>query len=459
MKSTKFNFQSIFAMIVFSFLLCCTGNPPCTDIGQSAFSEGSQPSTCPPEDQTSEDEIIVKFNKHASLQQKCKTIENLLDTATTAIPCACDDDFFIVTYPSNPEIDQEARVKSARSDVAHEENGEPVADVFLNININLIAPDGLLNYSKIKESQLKHPILYPAVKDIVVAVIDGGIDNSTDSNLRDKFWVNGGEAVQPLDKMDNDDNCFVDDINGHDFTEKINGEASKINRHGTMVSKILTEPLTDGTKIYLMDLRIFDKNGKSNLYDGLCAIKYAILNRVDLINISWGYYLPDLNSLSTSLDSINQESNSLFLEILEEAQVADIPVVASAGNRGLDTDKCPHYPSSFSHPKFSTSNNLKNVISVAATDYCCDQMPQYSNFGIKSVQIAARGIHSIDDEVIEGTSYAAPEITRVLAKMIANRNLPSSRIDLKKKLLNNITNKSFTIQEQGIPNWSVYHCQ
>jgi len=50
-----------------------------------------------------------------------------------------------------------------------------------------------------------------------------------------------------------------------------------------------------------------------------------------------------------------------------------------AGNAGSDNDQTPHYPSSF---------NLGNVVSVAALNRN-DQLASFSNYGAKSVHVAA----------------------------------------------------------------------
>ena len=53
--------------------------------------------------------------------------------------------------------------------------------------------------------------------------------------------------------------------------------------------------------------------------------------------------------------------------------------MAASGNASTDNDRSPHYPSSYN-----------NVLSVAALDRN-DQLASFSNFGVKSVQIAAPG--------------------------------------------------------------------
>jgi subtilisin family serine protease len=70
--------------------------------------------------------------------------------------------------------------------------------------------------------------------DIVVAVIDGGVDFNHE-DLEDNAWVNTGEI--PGNNKDDDGNGYVDDINGWNAAED-NGQVD-IDRHGTHVAGIV----------------------------------------------------------------------------------------------------------------------------------------------------------------------------------------------------------------------------
>jgi len=151
--------------------------------------------------------------------------------------------------------------------------------------------------------------------------------------------------------------------------------------------------------------------------DAVEAINYVIDRKragvnVRVISASWG---------ST------QRSRALE-DVIRKAYEEGILFVAASGNASTDNDRSPHYPSSYN-----------NVLSVAALDRN-DQLASFSNFGVKSVQIAAPGKDILstwlgnDYEEHSGTSMATPVVAGVAALVVANEPRISVG-DLQKKLL------------------------
>ena len=58
-------------------------------------------------------------------------------------------------------------------------------------------------------------------KTIIVAVIDGGVDINHE-DLKDNIWINEDEI--PGNNIDDDQNGYIDDINGWNFIGNSNGE-------------------------------------------------------------------------------------------------------------------------------------------------------------------------------------------------------------------------------------------
>ena len=132
-----------------------------------------------------------------------------------------------------------------------------------------------------------------------------------------------------------------------------------------------------------------------------------------MINASWG---------ST------QRSRALE-DVIRKAYQAGILFVAASGNANTNTDRTPHYPASY---------NVGNVISVAALDRS-DALATFSNYGGKSVHIAAPGVDILstwlgnDYEEHSGTSMATPVVAGVAALVLSAH--PNLSVDQLRSLL------------------------
>jgi subtilisin family serine protease len=172
-------------------------------------------------------------------------------------------------------------------------------------------------------------------------------------------------------------------------------------------------------KVQIMPLKFMNKSGYGTTKAAIEAINYVIDRKkagvnVRVISASWG---------ST------QKSRALE-DVIRKAGEAGILFVAASGNASTNNDRSPHYPSSY---------NLPNVISVAALDRN-DQLATFSNYGVKSVAIAAPGVDILStwlgDEYEEksGTSMATPVISGVAALIVAHN--PNISVDqLREKIL------------------------
>jgi len=107
--------------------------------------------------------------------------------------------------------------------------------------------------------------------------------------------------------------------------------------------------------------------------------------------------------------------------------------VAASGNARTDNDRSPHYPASY---------DLPNVISVAALNRR-DELASFSNYGAKSVHVAAPGVEILstwldsDYEEHSGTSMATPEVAGEAALVLsAEPNL--SVKELRERILDSV---------------------
>ncbi len=105
--------------------------------------------------------------------------------------------------------------------------------------------------------------------------------------------------------------------------------------------------------------------------DSIEAIEYALLMKKDF----------GVNLVAVNISFGGGGDNSILEDAIAAAGDQGIVFVCAAGNDSTDNDTVPFYPASY---------DLPNIIAVAATD-ADDQLADFSNFGKKSVDIAAPG--------------------------------------------------------------------
>jgi len=259
--------------------------------------------------------------------------------------------------------------------------------------------------------------------EIVVAVLDTGVDY-THPDLTENMWIRP-EKVPPYY---DDELGAVDDVHGFD-AETNTPDPMDDNGHGTHVAGIIGAEGDNGEgiaginwKVKILPLKFLGRGGFGSTKNAIEAINYAIDRKkngvnIRVINASWG---------ST------QRSRALE-DAIRAAGDAGILFVAAAGNNGTDNDRSPHYPSNY---------DLQNVISVAALDRN-DNLANFSNFGLKTVHIAAPGREILSTWLgnvyreASGTSMAAPQVAGVAALILAaepDLTLP----ELRKRLLKSV---------------------
>jgi subtilisin family serine protease len=257
-------------------------------------------------------------------------------------------------------------------------------------------------------------------ENIVVAVLDTGVDY-THEDLMENMWVRPAS----MDPYHDRELGTVDDLNGFNAIDSA-ADPMDDNGHGTHCAGIIGAEGENNLgiagvnwKVQIMPLKFMNAGGSGTTKDAIEAINYVIDRKkagvnVRIISASWG---------ST------QKSKALE-DVIRKAYENDILFVAAAGNATTDNDRRPHFPSSY---------NVPNVISVAALDRK-DQLATFSNYGAKSVAIAAPGAEILSTwlgnqyEEKSGTSMATPVVSGVAALILAE-NPRMSVDDLRKRIM------------------------
>ncbi|HND85186.1 MAG TPA: S8 family serine peptidase, partial [Pseudobdellovibrionaceae bacterium] len=172
-------------------------------------------------------------------------------------------------------------------------------------------------------------------KNIVVAVIDTGIDE-THEDLTRNLWVNKDEI--PNNGIDDDHNGYIDDVHGWNFVGQ-NNDLSDHHGHGTHIAGIIGAEAGNGKgvvgicpEVSIMVLKYFDPTKPSDvLKNTIDAIKYAVSKKVDIINYSGG----------------GTEFSPDEMAAIREAEKEGILFVAAAGNERSNSDYKKYYPADY----------------------------------------------------------------------------------------------------------------
>ncbi len=192
--------------------------------------------------------------------------------------------------------------------------------------------------------------------------------------------------------------------------------------HGTHVSGIIASKKTGQAPFAkIMCLRAVPNEGDERDKDIGNAIRYAVDNGADIINMSAGkYFSPDPEFVA---------------DAIKYAEEKDVLFVVSSGNEGEDISKLISYPKKFTEEN-GRKESFSNMIVVSANSWMKKWSPEkdpenknlkydleapFSNYSKEVVDVFAPGVQ-INSTVpngkykkIDGTSMAAPEVAGIAA--------------------------------------------
>ncbi len=389
--------------------------------GTEALADGIRDSTRP--------EVLVKFKPgvtQQAIQSITSGLNDRVEDVIEAVPGlqAIDDiddlDAFVVAeeYRRLPEVEYAEPVM----EISLEDYGPPIVIRDPRFNEQwALSNDGSRGGKKGADISAMNAWAVTTGSDkVVVAVLDSGVDYNH-SDLAGNMWT----RPDSVPAYEDAELGTFQDLHGFNAVENA-ADPMDDNGHGTHCAGISgAEGGNDigiagvNWKVQIMPLKFMNAGGFGTTKDAIEAINYVINRKkagvnVRVISASWGSTMK-----SRALE-----------DVIRKAYEADILFVAASGNATTNNDRRPHYPSSY---------NVPNVISVAALDRN-DNLASFSNYGVKSVAVAAPGVDILStwlgDEYEEksGTSMATPVVAGVAA-LIVTQNANISVDDLKKRIL------------------------
>ena len=260
-------------------------------------------------------------------------------------------------------------------------------------------------------------------RQVIVALIDTGVD-ITHPELSGSIWMNMGEI--PGDGIDNDGNGYIDDAYGWNFYDN-NAQVftGTDDNHGTHSAGTIaaarngvgTVGICDPAYVKIMVIKTLGtSSGVGTVSNVVKAIRYAQANGASICNLSFGTM-----KYSEELYQAIKDSGMLFIVAAGNGD---------ASGNGYSIDEQPMYPASF---------ELDNIISVANLRFD-GQLDHASNYGVKSVDLAAPGNYILstitgnDYAYMSGTSMAAPMVTGTAA-MLYSCDASLSLMDVRNRIL------------------------
>lgn len=199
-------------------------------------------------------------------------------------------------------------------------------------------------------------------RQVAIAIIDTGFALSH-QEFSGRWATNSGESgILASNGIDDDNNGFIDDWRGWDFSNNDNNpQAGETNpdgegtTHGTMTAGILGATGNNGAGIAgvnwqakILPMQALDDNSYGNTLTVANSIYYAVDQGVDIISISLGTAFED----------------PYLREAILYAQEHNVLIVAASGNDGCN---CMSYPANYPEVvAVGASNSANNVASFSS---------------------------------------------------------------------------------------------
>jgi subtilisin family serine protease len=300
------------------------------------------------------------------------------------------------------EIKKDPQVEYACFDISVESRGDMPDDP------NLASQWGLFSIGTEKVWEITKGGVSALGDTIVVAILDTGFDINHE-DLKGNIWINKGE--KPGDKIDNDQNGYIDDVSGWNF---IHQSATHIaDNHGSSVAGIIGAKGNNGKGISGMNwhvkLMVFETRLVSDI---IAAYDYIIeqRERYNRTKGKQGAFVVTTNA-SFGVNKIKCVDQPLWGEMYDRLGAAGILSAAGAANNPWNVDEVGDMPTT------CKSDYLMTVLNTNPKD----ERYAGSAFGAVSIDMGAPGQNSFSTRnnneygAFHGNSAAAPHLAGAIA--------------------------------------------
>jgi len=251
-----------------------------------------------------------------------------------------------------------------------------------------------------------------AGNDIVVAIVDGGMDIKH-NDLKENLWVNAGEIAG--DGIDNDANGYVDDVNGWNSYQ--NSGTIPAEMHGTHVAGIAGAKGNNGLQVVGVNwnvklMPVAASSGTTSVVVG--GYGYALAQKklwIESQGKKGANVVSTNSSFGVDFGDCNSEDYKLWNDIYNEMGKVGILSAAATANIAIDIDVKGDVPTGCSSPY---------ILSVTNTDKN-DKMHKSAGWGLKTIGLGAPGteVYSTTPgnkaQNLTGTSMATPHVAGAVA--------------------------------------------
>lgn len=319
--------------------------------------------------------LIVKSRNNININNAIAVVSGYKDLWVLQYETPEDAKAAYNLYKTNPQIEF---VEADKPVSALSTTGTEVAPASVNFKYISWGPSHIGIDSLNKSIKIN----YQELSEIHVAVVDTGV-SSTHEYLAGR--------IEPTR------------INTSGSGERNSSEDD--NGHGTQVAGVIADATLEN--VIIRPYKVLDQHGNGTHISLAAGINCAVKDKVDIINISVGFY----------------DDSDVLRAAINNAIENDIIVIAAAGNDNTDN---PMYPSSYDNVIRVAASNNRNVAA------------NFSNYG--DIDIAAPGVDIMTATINNGyyvgsgTSLASPLVAAAAATMLTlNGNTSPEDVETKLK--------------------------